>query len=95
MSRRSKYDEAFQKNAVGLVTSGRKAAEVARDLGLHVETLYLWVKKYGRLGTAATAGVPESKELLALLALRKENEVLRMERDILKKAVGIFTHPPR
>jgi transposase len=92
MSRRSKYDEAFQKNAVGLVTSGRKAAEVARDLGLHVETLYLWVKKYGRLGTAATAGVPESKELLAL---RKENEVLRMERDILKKAVGIFTHPPR
>jgi transposase-like protein len=38
MSRRSKYDEAFQLSAVGLVTSGRKAAEVARDLGLHVET---------------------------------------------------------
>ncbi|MEO6940824.1 MAG: transposase [Candidatus Kapaibacterium sp.] len=91
MSNRSKYDESFKKNAVGLVESGRKASEVARDLGLHVETLYQWVKQY-RQPPVASQSVADSKELEAL---RKENALLRMERDILKKAVGIFSLPSK
>jgi len=92
MSKYSKYDESFKKNAVELVESGQKAAHVARDLGLHVETLYQWVQRYRQpvpKSSAAPKGVSE------LETLRKENELLRLERDILKKAVGIFSRPPR
>ena len=106
MGKQSKYDEAFKQNAVGLVMSGHKASQVARDLGLNPETLYQWVRKH-RDSTAKTpfsgerlsakAGVKSdpSDDARELARLRKENELLKMERDILKKAVGIFSHPPR
>lgn len=94
MSKYNKYDEGFKQNAVGLVSSGQKAAQVARDLGIHAETLYQWIHKYRPSPPSGGAVTPisVSKELEAL---RKENELLKMERDILKKAVGIFSRPPR
>lgn len=97
----SKYDESFKRNAVNLVLSGQKAAQVARDLGLHVETLYQWVKKYRPASASAPARTGASTASMSgaasieLEALRKENELLKMERDILKKAVGIFSRPPK
>lgn len=90
-----KYDEAFKKNAVALVASGQKASQVARDLGLHVETLYQWVRKYHPARTEPTTGPSNGTLAKENEALRKENELLKMERDILKKAVGIFSRPPR
>ncbi len=89
-----KYDEQFKQNAVGLVASGQQASQVAYDLGLHVETLYQWIRKYRQPSerSAASSGRVVSTELEAL---RKENDLLKMERDILKKAVGIFSRPPR
>lgn len=99
MAKYQRYDEAFKKNAIGLVLNGHKASQVARDLGLNPETLYQWVRKH-RESTEKTpfAGerlVPQKSEPSAeareLERLRKEIELLRMERDILKKAVGIFS----
>jgi len=95
MSKQSKYDEAFKKNAVSLVESGQKTATVARDLGLHVETLYQWVKRYRQTPAKRSGVASASHDTSELDALRKENELLRMERDILKKAVGIFSRPPK
>ena len=94
MSNQSKYDESFRKNAVGLVASGQKISQVAHDLGLHAETLYSWVRKY-RKPEERPATPARSGAATELDTLRKENELLRMERDILKKAVGIFSRPPR
>ena len=48
--------------------SGTPAAELARKLGVHENTLYLWKKKYGNLGT------PEVRELREL---REENRKLK------------------
>jgi len=93
MSKYTKYDEGFKKNAVSLVESGQKTGHVARDLGLHVETLYQWVKRYRQ--TPPKANRASETGASELESLRKENELLRMERDILKKAVGIFSRPPR
>lgn len=96
MSKQSKYDEAFKQNAVRLVTSGQKAAQVARDLGINAETLYQWVHKYRPKELSPSAGASSNGSLAKELeSLRKENELLKMERDILKKAVGIFSRPPR
>lgn len=93
MGKQSRYDEAFQQNAVGLVLDGRKASEVARDLGLRVELLYQWVKRH-RPASVSTQGFGGNGEQ-ELKRLRSENALLRMERDILKKAVGIFSLPPK
>jgi transposase len=93
MGKQSKYDEAFQKNAVGLVLGGRKASVVARDLGLRVELLYQWVKRYRPVVVSSPGSAGNAEQELE--RLRSENALLRMERDILKKAVGIFSLPPR
>ncbi len=102
MGRQGKYDEAFKQNAVGLVRSGHKASAVARDLGLNPETLYQWVRKDKELhdrvlspSKGATGAQRSSEVGTELAALRKEHEKLKLEYEILKKAVGIFSRPSR
>ena len=90
MSQRSFADE-FKTEAVRLATSGEKSiAQTARDLGISADTLYTWVRLFG----PAKEGEPEPlspDERTELLRLRRENKRLQEERDILKKAVGIFS----
>lgn len=100
MAKYKKYDEAFKQNAIGLVLSGHKASQVARDLGLNPETLYQWVRKHrdeSEISTmvAPARGQSSAAERAENERLRKELELVKMERDILKKAVGIFSRPPR
>jgi len=102
MGRQGKYDEAFKQNAVGLVRSGHKASTVARDLGLNPETLYQWVRKEKELrdrvvsNYSGSPGAQRSSDVVGeLTALRKEHERLKLEHEILKKAVGIFSRPSR
>lgn len=54
--------------ALRQLESGTPAAEIARKMGVHENTLYLWKKKYGQLGT------PEVRELREL---REENRKLK------------------
>jgi len=84
---RTKYDEEFKRNAVKLSrTSPKSTAQVARDLGIHVEMLYTWRRKYTSKGEKSAQAVAdeETKQLL------KENARLRMEVDMLKKATAYF-----
>ena len=82
--------------------SGHKASQVARDLGQNPETLYQLVRKHREStekthfsGERVITKAEPSAEALELGALRMELELVKMERDILKKAVGIFSLPPR
>lgn len=85
------YTDEFKKEAVRLATSGEKSiAQTARDLGVNENTLYAWVKLFG----PRKEGEPEPltpEERRELVRLRRENRRLQEERDILKKAVGIFS----
>ena len=69
------------------LTSGRPRAEVAEDLGVGLSSLTRWVGQY-----RDEEMLPEIKDDLQaeLKRLRKENLVLRQERDILKKAAAFF-----
>ena len=67
---------------------GHKTSEVARSLGIHPNQLYSWKKKYSNNGEKA---FPGKGHLTEISALRKELREVQMERDILKKAVGIFS----
>lgn len=100
MAKYKKYDEAFKQNAIGLVLSGHKASQVARDLGLNPETLYQWLRKHREETESSPVGVTApavqgAADRAENERLRKELELVKMERDILKKAVGIFSRPSK
>jgi transposase len=93
MGSRKPYPDEFKQEAVRLVTEqGLPASRVARDLGIDPETLRRWVRAQVPDAGASADQVPTAAELARL---RRENEQLRMERDILKKAIGIFSRMPQ
>lgn len=87
------YTKAFKEEAVRLLeTSGKSAAQLARDLGVSDSALYHWRKQLRLQGEQAFPGhghqtAPEEE----LQRLRREVEILRQERAILKKVVAIFS----
>ena len=97
MERRRKYDRQFKIEAVRLVTEeGRKAAEVARDLGIHVNLIYLWKKQLAEDPNEAFPGLGNLKSSDAeLRKLQRKLADVEEERDILKKALAIFSKKPR
>lgn len=83
-----KYSEEFKKEAVRLaLESGMSQARVARDLGVNINSLSGWIKKakVTRGGEVRETLEAESRRL------RRELAIVTEERDILKKAVGIFS----
>ena len=63
-------------------------AQVAHDLGLSPSVLWRWLKRYGARTNGSRLTPDEHEELVRL---RREVKRVTMERDILKKAVGIFS----
>ena len=89
--KKKRFDREFKISAVKMVTEGgHKAAEVARSLGIHPTQLYSWKHKYSDQGEKA---FPGKGHLTEIVALRRKLRDVEMERDILKKAVGIFSKP--
>ncbi len=87
--KKKRFDRDFKLSAVKMVTEGgQKAAEVARGLGIDPGRLYLWKKQLGNDGDKA---FPGKGNLSEMAALRRKLREVEMERDILKKAVGIFS----
>lgn len=89
------YDKEFKLNAVNLYqASGRSYKQVAQELGIPLGTLVGWVKDHEKAGAEAFVGKGYIKPSDAEVAqLRKELAIVREERDILKKALGIFSSP--
>ena len=89
------YDKDFKMNAINLYgSSGRSIHTLARELGIPSATFSKWVRDYRQGGHDSFPGkgqVKSSEE--ELRALRKELPHVRQERDILKKAVAIFSGP--
>jgi transposase len=87
------YDKEFKLNAVKLyLTSGRPYEEVSNELGIPVGTLVTWVKSHKKDGAEAFPGKGFVKPSdVEVMNLRKELAIVREERDILKKALGIFS----
>lgn len=89
---RRKYDNDFKAEVIRMVSSGRSAAEVARTLGIGENLIYRWIRR----GNITTPMQPQSSG--SEPDLRSENERLKsalrraeQERDILKKALNIFS----
>jgi transposase len=99
---RKQYTAEFKQEAVRLMTQGGlSSAQVARDLGLRRNLLDKWKRQLavaqeaqaqGRYGYQAFPGQGWAHDE-ELARLRRENAALKMERDVLKKAIAIFAEP--
>ena len=88
--KRRQFSEEFKAEAVRLVLDeGKSMAEVAKDLDLVPSALNGWVAQARADRTHGRTGLTTA-EREELARLRKENRVLREERDILKKAAAFF-----
>ena len=94
---RRQYTREFKLEALRLVeTSGKSASQIERELGIGKGNLYRWKRKLAQDGQAAFPGHGRlTSEQERIQQLERENVILRQERDILKKAVAIFSHPSR
>ncbi len=93
--KRRAYTEDFRRETVRLLeSSGKAVVELAQELGVHPKSLYRWRSQYGgkrpvpKLNRAKDDGDDLEAEVKRL---RRENEILQQERDILKKAISIFS----
>jgi transposase len=93
-----KYDPSFKEHAVNLwLASGKSAQEVAVELGVKADRLYTWKSAVAPDYRAPVPSVPELKKRTSqqleqeLSRLRRENQQLRQQRDILKKTLGILS----
>jgi transposase len=89
------YTKEFKQQAVQLFqTSGKTKTQIARDLGISDSALNKWCKEFIEQGEEAFPGKGhQTSTEEEMRRLRRENEILRKGRDILKKAMGIFTQP--
>lgn len=86
MRETKKYDDDFKKEAIRLAkTSGKPIAAVANDLGIKKSTMYGWV--YNSAETETGEVVTGSE----IIRLKRELADMTEQRDILKKAVAIFS----
>jgi transposase len=92
---RRQYSREFKQEAVQLLgTSGKSASQLERELGIGQGNLWRWKREFAADGKDAFPGqgrlTPEQERLRRL---ERELEIVRQERDILKKAVAIFSRP--
>jgi transposase len=90
---RKQYTREFKMETVRLLEmSGKSARQLEQELGIGAGNLWRWKRGFSADGEDAFPGhgrlTPEQERLRQL---ERENEILRQERDILKKAIAIFS----
>lgn len=96
MGRHSKHHtEEFKAEAVEMVEgSGKSVPEIAEDLGINPRTLYQWIASH-KPKDKRIAGSSEDDLEAENKRLRRELEIAKQERDILKKAMGVLARESR
>ena len=92
---RSKYSKEFKDSTVQLILNNNESVvKVAADLDVNPQTLYNWMTRYRKAHNIPlqTNNISITKEPIdeEIKRLRRENKILKQERDILKKATAYF-----
>lgn len=88
------YTEEFRRSVVDhLRSSGKSAAQVAQEFGVNLWNLRDWKRQYSPVAKPVDAPIPQSPEAMAreIEELRKELARVSLQRDILKKTMGILS----
>ena len=81
---RTVYDQGFKRTILELLNTGKSVKELTTEFGVSQASIHRWSKEF------STQGINNS-ESVKIKALEKELKNVRLERDILKKAVSIFS----
>jgi transposase len=88
--KRRQYTEEFKRETVKLLeSSGKPVARIARELGINENVLYRWRQQFGQSANGSKANMADLEA--EVKRLRRENAVLKQERDVLKKAISIVS----
>ena len=93
---RKHYTEEFKRSVIDhWRNSGKTAAQVAQEFGINIWNLRDWKRQYGSVAKPVDAPLPKTAEemRLEIQELRKELARVTMQRDILKKTMGILSEP--
>lgn len=96
--KRKTYDAAFKRQAVALSKGRKNLSELARELGIRPQQLYSWRKEYQEFGEGSFPGNGNLKltpEQERVHELEKQLRDIKIEHEILKKAVAIFSKTDR
>lgn len=91
---RRSYDAEFKKMIVELYESGKKAAEIAEEYDMNPNNIHRWhneIKDHGKSSFPGNGNKQLTAEQAEIERLKKELREAELERDILKKAVSIFS----
>ncbi len=91
---RKKYTEEFKRSVVDhWQSSGKTAAQVAQEFGVNLWNLRDWKRQYGPSAKPVDAPIPKTAEEMSreIQQLRRELARVTMQRDILKKTMGILS----
>jgi len=92
MSTRKEYSKEFKEEAVKLLrSSGKKSLEIATDLGITRNNLLRWKRELEDRERENISVIINPEDHEEIKKLKKEMLILKQERDILKKALGIFS----
>lgn len=96
MALRRKFSPEFKSEAVRQATQvGISVHSVANDLGIHDSVLRRWIREAANPAKGRQAGTEAADLVKEVAQLRRENAKLKMERDIIKKALGYFAKDPQ
>lgn len=88
-----RHDETFKRAAVELlVSSGKRPKQIAQELGVSIWNLRDWKKRYAPVATGAGRTLAQAEA--ENRTLREELQRVKIQRDILKKTLGIISAPP-
>jgi transposase len=100
MAQKKYYSKEYKLKSVELIKQKGGVKSAAMELGIREDMLRRWQREYMSSGSKAFSGsghllVSKTEEELELQKLRKELSDVKLERDIIKKAVGIFSKSDR
>lgn len=81
------YDQSFKKTLVELLNSGKSVKDLTKEFGISQASIHRWNKEFN----TTTSKQNNQSEALKIKSLEKELKDVKLERDILKKAVSIFS----
>lgn len=93
---RRRFTEEFKREAVKLASQpGASTAAIASDLGINANLLGRWKRERDESGSQSVTGNAASVSPAEFERMRRELAKVKMERDILKKALGLFAADPK
>ena len=91
MGKNKKYSTEFKQEVLAMVATGeRTVSQIERDLDITLGLIYKWQQRY-RVEENKLQPSAERAEQAEIRRLKRELEITRQERDILKKAIRVFS----